>query len=207
MKSICKVEKCELRALSLGYCRKHYKRYRKYGNPEYLHNRICPNCKIEFGALYPHQKWCSEECKILGTRQSSWKKWYARNRDKHIENNSSYYKENKQEVLKRTKNWVEKRKSLDPEYHQKRSRKARYGISEEEFQFRLSEQNNACLICHIKFNLTEGKAKRAYVDHDHKTGQVRALLCHHCNLVIANADEKVETLENAIVYLEKNHDQ
>lgn len=207
MKSKCQVENCELQALSLGYCRKHYKRFKKYGNPEYLHHRICPNCSTEFGALYPYQKWCSDECKIRGTRQSSWKKWYARNRNKHIEHNSAYYKENRQEVLKRNKRWVEKKKSIDPEYHQKRTRKARYGLSEKEYRSRLSEQNNACFICHIKFNFTEGKTKKAYVDHDHKTGLVRALLCHHCNLVIANADEKAETLQNAIDYLEKHREQ
>ena len=43
-----------------------------------------------------------------------------------------------------------------------------------------------------------------YVDHDHKTGKVRGMLCHACNTVIGHADDNVTILNSAIKYLEEN---
>lgn len=194
---------CSQPSRSLGLCRKHYKRFKKYGNPEHLHSNTCPNCDTLFASLYSNQKWCSVKCREIATRSDSWKKWYASNRDRHIEHNSIYYQNNRAYVLKRTKKWVDNRKQLDSEYHQKRIRKARYGIDEEFFQKSLEQQNHACFICKIPFDFKVKISKRPYVDHDHKSGKVRGLLCHNCNLVIGFSQENIFNLQNAIYYLEK----
>jgi hypothetical protein len=39
------------------------------------------------------------------------------------------------------------------------------------------------------------------VDHDHETGQVRALLCSTCNIMIGHAQDDVSILARAIQYL------
>jgi len=50
-----------------------------------------------------------------------------------------------------------------------------YGISGDDYQ-RLSDASNGkCYIC------AGGSKKRLAVDHDHKTGEVRGLLCLVCN--------------------------
>ena len=41
-----------------------------------------------------------------------------------------------------------------------------------------------------------------YIDHDHKTGHVRGLLCYYCNTGIGNFDDSISRLESAITYLE-----
>ena len=43
-----------------------------------------------------------------------------------------------------------------------------------------------------------------YVDHDHLTGKLRDLLCHHCNLLLGNAQDSVERLRLAIAYLQRH---
>lgn len=71
-----------------------------------------------------------------------------------------------------------------------------YGLEGPEFEKMLQEQDHNCNICGIKM-------VRPYIDHDHKTGKVRALLCHHCNSLIGLAKEDETILLSAIDYLKK----
>lgn len=77
---------------------------------------------------------------------------------------------------------------------------SKYGLKEEDYLSMINSQNNLCAICHIK---QEGKI--LCVDHDHKTGKVRGLLCSNCNAGIGYFKDNVQFLENAIVYLKKDN--
>ncbi len=48
------------------------------------------------------------------------------------------------------------------------------------------------------------EVKVLHVDHNHKTGKVRGLLCYNCNNGIGRFKEDIETLEKAIEYLKKH---
>ncbi|MET7788130.1 endonuclease domain-containing protein [Streptomyces sp900116325] len=65
-----------------------------------------------------------------------------------------------------------------------------------------AEQRHLCGLCGER-STTQ---KRMHVDHDHATGKIRALLCHHCNLLLGNAKDSAERLRQAIEYLERHHD-
>jgi len=80
--------------------------------------------------------------------------------------------------------------------------KKKYGIDEKIYNHMLEQQNFGCKICgtHIS-HLSE----RLAVDHCHKTNKVRGLLCRHCNLLLGNASDEVEILENAIKYLKETN--
>jgi hypothetical protein len=78
--------------------------------------------------------------------------------------------------------------------------KRKYGISLEEFE---KKEKNQSFLCEICAKPNSGK-RRFHVDHCHKTGKVRDLLCNHCNRLIAAADEDMNVLLNAIKYLEKH---
>ena len=41
------------------------------------------------------------------------------------------------------------------------------------------------------------------VDHDHKTGAVRGLLCHNCNRALGLLQDSKENLMNCLSYLER----
>jgi len=76
-----------------------------------------------------------------------------------------------------------------------------YGLQEAEYLELIATQNNLCAICHKK---DEGKV--LCVDHDHKNGRVRGLLCHNCNVGIGNFRDDPKILESAIAYLLKGKD-
>jgi hypothetical protein len=90
-----------------------------------------------------------------------------------------------------------------PHYHRNRNLLSRYGISGDEYQTLLANQNFACPICEVEISETlEYKGKRSVVvDHNHDTGEVRGVLCSGCNLVLGHARENTTILYKAIVYL------
>lgn len=55
-----------------------------------------------------------------------------------------------------------------------------------------------CWICNA-----EPTTKRLCIDHDHATDEIRGLLCAHCNLILARAEDSVERLQKAIEYLSR----
>ena len=67
-----------------------------------------------------------------------------------------------------------------PVWHVRYGRKSQlkrfYGMTPEDREAMLEAQGGMCAIC--------GQTKELVIDHDHKTGRVRGLLCRHCNFVI-----------------------
>ena len=74
-----------------------------------------------------------------------------------------------------------------------------YGISKDKYTKMLSDQGNTCAICHNQFESN----KDIHVDHDHKTGTIRGLLCFKCNVLLGNSKENIDTLNSAITYIKK----
>lgn len=88
--------------------------------------------------------------------------------------------------------WAEKQ---SPDFSSLAHIKSRYGLSKEDLQRYLLNQGNKCKIC-----LTEFK-DNYHVDHNHKTGEVRGLLCMKCNLGIGFLDENPFRFSRALHYL------
>jgi hypothetical protein len=80
--------------------------------------------------------------------------------------------------------------------------KKHYGISLEEYNQILRQQKEVCAICG-KPNPSNYIQKRLYVDHDHKTGKVRGLLCCYCNWMLGHLREDIEVAKKAIEYITK----
>lgn len=76
--------------------------------------------------------------------------------------------------------------------------KIRYGITESRYKAIWKEQNGCCDIC--------GKhgsefIRRLSVDHNHKTGAARALLCQKCNLALGLVSEDKDILAAMVGYI------
>ncbi|GIJ23721.1 endonuclease VII domain-containing protein [Micromonospora lutea] len=75
------------------------------------------------------------------------------------------------------------------EYHLRR----RYGIGQREFDELLAEQGGVCAVC--------GDPDPEHVDHDHRTGWVRGILCFNCNGGLGQFRDSPTRLARAITYL------
>lgn len=65
----------------------------------------------------------------------------------------------------------------------------------------LKEQNGKCAGCPA---IEPGNGKDWCVDHNHKTGIVRGLLCQACNHVLAWSRDNIDILKLLIKYLEEH---
>jgi len=79
----------------------------------------------------------------------------------------------------------------------------RQGCSDQQLRTLLEVQNGRCAICgasHGHRSCYDRKCRLA-VDHDHRTGKVRGLLCNSCNRGLGRFKDSIENLEAAIRYL------
>ncbi|MFI7442578.1 endonuclease VII domain-containing protein [Nonomuraea indica] len=72
--------------------------------------------------------------------------------------------------------------------------KLRYGITEDDFERMLARQGGLCAICQA--------VPGAFVDHCHRTGQVRGVLCFNCNNGLGHFGDNTVLLELAALYLD-----
>jgi hypothetical protein len=93
-------------------------------------------------------------------------------------------------------------------YCPNRKREARwvhtYGITMEQFFELARRQRNRCAICRVKLILTGSRTyRKAAVDHDHETGQIRGILCGSCNVGLGNFKDDTNILLAAVAYLRR----
>lgn len=87
-------------------------------------------------------------------------------------------------------------KAANPSYHKDWQRKNRYGISREQVEQARIFQGGKCIGC-----LTELASVKECVDHNHKTGKFRGLLCDDCNIAIGRLKDNPEILRRLEIYL------
>lgn len=82
-----------------------------------------------------------------------------------------------------------------------------FGMTFEQYEALEAQQKGLCAICNKPEDELSHKAKsvrRLSVDHDHKSGRVRGLLCRACNCGIGLLNDDPAILTNAIEYI-KHH--
>lgn len=81
------------------------------------------------------------------------------------------------------KNLAERR-----EWQWKRNLRRRYNITPEEYFVIYKKYKGKCILCGHTPDIGH---KGLGVDHDHKTGKIRGLLCIHCNRVMVGRLERI----------------
>jgi hypothetical protein len=94
------------------------------------------------------------------------------------------------------------KKRANKDVERERKLKSKYNINGDLFRSLMEKQKNKCAICGT------GEAGGAYntmkVDHNHKTGEVRGLLCQHCNVGLGHFKDSPDNLMKAIRYLNES---
>ncbi|OFV83246.1 MAG: hypothetical protein A2W26_13245 [Acidobacteria bacterium RBG_16_64_8] len=78
----------------------------------------------------------------------------------------------------------------------------KFGLTPDQYETMLQEQGGGCWICG-----KEPGPRRLAVDHDHKTRQVRGLLCGNCNQGIGRLQDSPALLRRAAEYIERTRIQ
>lgn len=111
--------------------------------------------------------------------------WRHKHPLRHKEQQHKYY------VANKDKHYKTQRKN-----HLRR----KFGLTEEEYVTLLIQQDHRCAICGVH---QDDHYKLLSVDHDHKTGLTRGLLCQNCNGGIGQLQDSAELLRKAADYLEE----
>jgi hypothetical protein len=98
--------------------------------------------------------------------------------------NPIWRKENRVHIREYERIWAKNNAGRVRQYDLKR----RYGLNIEQYDSMLVNQAGKCAICLKPF------IRSPQIDHDHKTGKVRGLLCIHCNRTIVNVIENHSNL-------------
>jgi len=121
-----------------------------------------------------------------------------------------YYITNKQKIDKYNKQWSKANRDKINKRQQERRKnnhikskeyrlKYRFGITLEDYNQLFNNQQGCCAICGVH----QSELQRALdIDHSHKTGEIRGLLCGACNLLLGNGKDNPEILRVAADYLE-----
>jgi hypothetical protein len=99
------------------------------------------------------------------------------------------------------KKWESKTKDERDTINRKNRLKHYYGLSVEEYQQMVEKQNRKCYICG---NEADYNGKPLYVDHCHASGEVRKLLCQHCNSGLGMFRDNPELLIKAADYVKEH---
>lgn len=137
---------------------------------------VCTKCKREL----PEEKFRKENRKKNGLRSNC--------------KNCDYQQKRK---------WIEEHQEQEKISRRKRTLR-QYDITFEEYKEMFSKQEGKCAICGVLMvEGVEGNPLVACVDHNHKTGQVRGLLCSLHNRALGLFDDNIEIMKSAINYLER----
>ena len=185
----CKVSKAfsffgRVKGVLRSYCRECHRAANF--NPDARSEKPCSCCKLtkpttEFGRMGARYQSVCSECQ----RQKQAKKW-------------SELKEAGLTVEINQRDYWQRRKWIRI--------KAKYGLTKERFLQMIEEQGNLCAICkqpERESSSPHTDEMNLSVDHCHKTGKVRGLLCRQCNIALGRFREDVGILQSAIAYLQR----
>lgn len=134
--------------------------------------------------------------KRLAYQKEKVKEWRASNPEKRNEQKQRHYLKNKEKIDQRAKDWYNNNKDR----YRNRSMLRKYGIDLFQYNLMRELQQYRCAICGQG---EESLKNGLVVDHCHKTGKVRKLLCTTCNTALGMFKENPMILQSAVEYIKE----
>ena len=156
--------------------------------------------KFTADELYANQLKASREWKARNKSavKEYGKLWNAANKELKKELKKKWDSEN----VEHRKEYAKKFNVMRPDYHKEKHLAYAYGLSIEEYEKMRLAQNCRCAVCGKHEQDTH--RKRLFVDHDHSTGKIRALLCQQCNTALGMVNDDKDVLFALVGYLEEH---
>lgn len=185
---ICSISECKGRKFAREWCRKHYDRWERYGDPlteppERIKDeeRACSLC----AEVKPKEAFRVAE-RVTRTGQ----------RRKYFEGvcKDCQYVQNLEWTYANTE-----RRNVYAE----RQRAAKFVRLYGPDALPLHEARENGARCENCGHVPEEGSRSLHIDHDHITGRVRGLLCHHCNTALGALQENRARIQGLVAYLDK----
>lgn len=119
------------------------------------------------------------------------KRWDENNLERRDLNQDRWRAENREHINTRA------RENHKPSVHRERNLSRKYGLSQAAWDEMFAGQGFACAVCGTE----EHGGMNWATDHNHKTGEVRGILCRACNLALGMAGDNPSTLDLMAQYL------
>lgn len=188
----CDVEGCESQHYGNGFCSKHYQRNKIYGDPLHPPVRTAKTCAVSDcdRILYS-----GEYCRM------HWRRWKRWGDPTIIGGRTANQRAITTCTVGECKNEHHAMGFCAKHYARRASLSHKFNLEWEDYLLLGKLQDWACCGCGLQSK--EEDTNVLHVDHDHKTGQVRGLLCGPCNRALGLLKDNTKTLSNLINYLER----
>lgn len=121
-------------------------------------------------------------------------KWYLDHREEQLDKSRERYRKNPKAKLRYCKEYREKY----PHKQRDQQLKRLYGITLEQYNMFVAQQDNTCKLCGMQ------PIKKPVVDHCHKTGKIRGVICQGCNILLGFFETRIDAVEQITRYLAEN---
>ena len=169
--------------------------------------KVCTSCGVEkiksdfYSQKTPYGGALVSACKIC--TKAAIKKYRDENKEIIFERKRKYRIANWPKVREKRNVWRRIDGKKNPNKYRAYSLKRYYGLTTEQYDKMRADQDHKCAICRIDFS-PDHVRRNFCVDHDHKTGKIRELLCHQCNATLGFTREDPEMLMKMAAYLTKH---
>lgn len=206
MTGSCSIEGCTRPSTGRSMCNAHWERRRRYGDPlaggPFRESKPPKRCSVDGCDAYAKARgWCAthyqrwkttgdpgiaELLRTPGDPSLSEKPCRACGEVKPM---SDFHNEPRNRDRKAS--WC---KECVAPGNRDRAIQRKYGITSADYDAMAAAQGGNCACC--------GESAKLVIDHCHKSGKVRALLCDRCNRLLGVADDQPDLLRAALAFLE-----
>lgn len=160
----------------------------------------CIPCKRKYNKTY--NKVNAEHRKEYNKMYN--KAYYETNAEHERARSRAHYQVNREQILENQREYGKEYYETNREQIRNSRYQREYGLAPGEYDQMHAAQDGKCAMCREpETTMRLGKTLLLSVDHCHKTGKVRALLCGRCNRLLGSSEESTVLLSEAIAFIRR----